>query len=1113
MIEPRALEGQPDPAGDTLGGVHPRTSSDARGAPWETVTHSPPTFALFWTTGPDTALDGVFRLLAMRLDADGRWEVFDRTCDPFPRKSSGSDPSRGSATARMAREFGVHRGDLSEAVPLEDAWTEFCAFLADSPLVVPDAASFVDWCEHLCGAHGVVGEGPGPHVIGLDELSALLFPGRTAARGGLVTTLLRDPHTGPPEALHPPQVHAALGQLVARFLALPAEARGLVAEGYRQTCGYLRATDPQAASRLGLALALVEYPSRWARSTGELFQLDELDDGGLSGASSSTDWGATLEALGPRAAEVSADLAEVEILPPDPATPAPFDEDDEALIDDIFRVHLPAVLAQDLGGAPEQYYRDSQHAVAREVAHTLGRNELLAVHAPTGTGKTIAYLVPALLWAHRYGVRLGVATYTRALQEQAMELEVPRTLAALARAGRREGLRVCLLKGRENYLCFRALRLAAPTTEEDAETWLAATRLALFALTDPNGDLDAFPLRAPLRLVDPDRHRTALLRLSRSVRARSGCCTSQADRDTCAAEIARRRAERSHVVITNQSFVLSRQEFFKHLIFDECEHLHEQAHNAFSHTLSFATLTELLKRIHRPGGGPARTPLDRLVRQVVPASLAGDELTGALEHWSEARTQLRLLEEEVRTFDAWRQDERRLRDDRDEHSLFREYLDLPEGAALITARDCAASSLNGLDTALCRVAETIDSAPVRGVRRIRRGLDLARADLSAVLLDLEAWIPLKDGKPDLHRQTFYDVERDTQGGYVMAARVLLPNEYLGRYYYPGLSSAVFLSATTKLQGSFESSLGYLGLDRARDPAPDEEREGREVRTFSGPEVFDYGRVLIGVPRDAPPPADKDRHLEYVTSFLAWLGERTRGRMLVLFTNLSDVRRVATALAPRLESHHIPLWYQGMPAAGKEELAELFRTRVDSVLLGVDTFWYGADFPGETLEYLVIVRLPYGVPDRYHHAQCAALGTSEQRKRIYLPRALAKFRQGFGRLMRRTSDRGCVFLLDQRVLDPRHRVFLRELPLGLATGFASTEENETRAHFVRGESSHVLREALAHMDMLADVSRRGLDLHFGDERLDPVPEVRALSTPRPAPELPPRADVHPGDLPF
>src|SRR4030095_10328528 len=143
-----------------------------------------------------------------------------------------------------------------------------------------------------------------------------------------------------------------------------------------------------------------------------------------------------------------------------------------------------------------------------------------------------------------------------------------------------------------------------------------------------------------------------------------------------------------------------------------------------------------------------------------------------------------------------------------------------------------------------------------------------------------------------------------------------------------------------------------------------------------------------------------------------------------------------------------------------------RTQVDSVLLGLDTFWYGADFPGATLEYLVLTRLPYGVPDRYHHAQCAALGPGEQRRRIYLPRALAKFRQGFGRLMRRESDRGCVFLLDGRALEARQRRVRKDLPIerrfepGAARG-----ESGGRARLVRADTDRCLREALAHMDLL------------------------------------------------
>ena len=190
----------------------------------------------------------------------------------------------------------------------------------------------------------------------------------------------------------------------------------------------------------------------------------------------------------------------------------------------------------------------------------------------------------------------------------------------------------------------------------------------------------------------------------------------------------------------------------------------------------------------------------------------------------------------------------------------------------------------------------------------------------------------------------------------------MPNEFLGRFYYPELECAVLISATTWLRGGFDCARGYLGLDRAAEPAADEEREPCRVRTFRAPDPFDYRRVLVCVPSDAPAYRDKRAFDDYVRAFVAYLGERTRGRLLVLFTNADDARRAGQELAGFFRARRIPFWFQNMAGHGKEELGLLFRERVDSILLGVDTFWYGADFPGETLEYLVIVKLPYGVPD-------------------------------------------------------------------------------------------------------------------------------------------------------
>jgi Rad3-related DNA helicase len=258
---------------------------------------------------------------------------------------------------------------------------------------------------------------------------------------------------------------------------------------------------------------------------------------------------------------------------------APLEDRDLQLVDEIFQEHLPALAA---AHGSKLSYRPGQHQVAREVARTLGKRELLLVHAPTGTGKTLAYLVPALIWAARANRRVAISTYTRTLQEQAMTREVPRALAALERAGFERRPRVTSLKGRSNYLCWRALKAHVPAQDDDAAGWLAWSALAIFAMVEPEGDLDRF---APKLALTDARH-THLERelepLVRAVRAQVGCCHDRADRRTCAAEIARARAEHAHVVVTNHAFALARQDFFKNVIFDECEHLHDQAHGAWS---------------------------------------------------------------------------------------------------------------------------------------------------------------------------------------------------------------------------------------------------------------------------------------------------------------------------------------------------------------------------------------------------------------------------------------------------------------------------------------------------------------------------------------------------
>ena len=1043
-----------------------------------------PVLVALWSTGADPALDGLVRIVARKMlpeevlgvilevpiakeggkvTPNGPWIELDQFCDPFPARPT----QTGAASSAIHRRFGLQDSQLrdQEAAPVR--WAEFRAFVGDSPLLVHDAELYRSWQVALDR------DLPEPAfanvVVGIEELERL-------GLGQAKTQSDEDDDVGDWfQKPSPRSIAERLGRLVETLHNRNRVFLALWTAGLEGAAHRFDATDPAAARRLYWALELLNHPEVVCRQGTELFKAgNAVKSGYLERAlDQSPGMENGLYELEPLGAELGEEGKQPDPLPPTSEGLTPFPKEDRLLLKNVFEHHLPALMAESLGGEPSDYYRESQAKVAQQVAQNLGRSGLLLVHAPTGTGKTLAYVVPAMIWAMRHGLRVGVATYTRALQEQAMGGEVPRALKALARAGMSPAPRVTLLKGRENYLCWRSFQPLRPQKDDDAETWLAWTVLLTFALTQEDGDLDRLHTSPPLALTSSKPYRQALTRTIRSARARRGCCTRSKDRATCLAELARKRAERSHLVITNQSFVLARREFLRHVIFDECEHLHDCAVSAFSSKFEFVDARQSLLRLHRPGRGTSRSALDKLKRQLPAGGASEEALKRAMTRWQHLMRAIESMEHAAEDFDRRRVEDTGGKNDRDVHGYMRVQVSQGLEAGLMQSRLDLGSELARLETDLDRLQEVCDTNKIRGSQSIRQGLELGRTELLELGKQLESWLPLMEGKPAFAKEIFYDVERTYRGELGLLSRVLLPSESLGRLYYPDLASGTFLSATTYLGGSFEAAKNYLGLKRAETPAGDEERMGRPVDTFRVPELFDYSRVLVGVPRDAPPAnGPRDEHRAFVARFIEQLCTRTGGRLLVLFTNLQDVRLVGEAVLPALRRRGLPLYYQGMDGVAKEELSRLFRERTDSVLLGVDTFWFGADFPGETLQYLAIARLPYGVPDRYHFAQCAALGEGEQRKQIYMPRALAKFRQGFGRLMRRSSDRGCVFFLDQRILDPRHRAFLRELPLA---GMGFGNQNAQGANVTRGPLDKVLRDALAHMNLLTDMERRGVPL--------------------------------------
>ncbi|MEZ5974002.1 MAG: DEAD/DEAH box helicase [Planctomycetota bacterium] len=522
------------------------------------------------------------------------------------------------------------------------ALTELAGFLGDVAIVTVDARLMLSWVDGLLGSgrRGALGA-----VIGLFEAERLVY--------GRAVSVMRPP-------TEPEDLEARVERLGAWLDANDQTYVGLWTHGLLQARHQFQASDREAAARLGLLLGLLDRGED--RNAGPLTR----------GLGQILDPEHSILALQPRGALLAEHRRGEDSLPTASPGISPFFQEDKVLLREIFGKHLPAAMAETMGGDPADYLRPSQLQVAEQVADNLGKGGLLLVHAPTGTGKTLAYIVPALLWSLRHGIRVGVATYTRALQEQAMNGEVPRALNALRRAGIETQPKVALLKGRENYLCWRAFTPLVPEPSDDGETWLAWTSLLTFAWCDEAGDLDHLDTSPPLVLTTSAPYRDAMARLVRAARARKGCCTKGRDRASCLADLARGRAEQSHLVITNQSLVLARQEFLRHVIFDECEHLHTGAISAWSHHFEFQEVRRSLMRLGRPDRSASRTPIARL-RAALPLGAPSRDIIDSLgSAWQRCLAALDALEEAAIGVEQQRLREFATRDERDLHGYLRE---------------------------------------------------------------------------------------------------------------------------------------------------------------------------------------------------------------------------------------------------------------------------------------------------------------------------------------------------------------------------------------------------------------------------------------------------------
>ena len=611
----------------------------------------------------------------------------------------------------------------------------------------------------------------------------------------------------------------------------------------------------------------------------------------------------------------------------------------------------------------EQYEpRPGQLEMSVAAAQILAGGKL-AVEAETGIGKTLAYLIPAVL----SGQKIVVSTHTLNLQEQILGNEIPFIKEHID-----PELSVLCVKGRQNYLClYRWQQLAvhpqlemfAPSaTRKKIEQWLDETT---------TGD------RAELSWLEDDSH------LWREISATaSQCLGSKCPHDSaCYINELRRKAAGARLLIVNHHLFFSdlalRREGhgevlprYESVIFDEAHHLENVATQFFGFSFSHLQMFDLIKDIKLAGVSLSDEKQERVIQATDSLHIRSELFAGIFP----AALGKFPLQEFIVEHPEWE------------------------------------NQVQGVAERLSSLEATLLALATEG--EAWQGLAGRCQELRNILLAVAGL-----NKPPLGETYIRWYDRRERSLILTASPIDVAAE-LNTFLYPYVRSTIFTSGTLTVGGDFSYFRKRLGLDQ-------------DTATLTLASPFDYkNRTLLYVPAHSPedpfPQPDQEEFHTRIQPLIYRILLASSGRALVLFTSLHSMRKTHPYLAKNLP---YPVFIQGQ--APRNKLLQTFQEQTSSVLLAVASFWEGINVPGESLSCVIIDKLPFEVPsDPVIMARMNRLREEGANPFMdfQLPRAILALRQGVGRLIRTSSDRGVLAILDVRLFTKKYgRLFLKSLP--------------------------------------------------------------------------------------
>lgn len=652
--------------------------------------------------------------------------------------------------------------------------------------------------------------------------------------------------------------------------------------------------------------------------------------------------------------------------------------------------------------------RPQQVDMLRSVAEAFNNSRHMMVEAGTGTGKSLAYLIPAAYWAIKNNTRVVISTNTINLQDQLINKDIPDLQGALDLP-----VRAAVLKGRSNYLCPRRLEVMRRRKPESVHEARVLAKVLVWLLESRTGDRTEINLNGNIE-------RMVWSRLSAED---EGCRLEVCLKRTggrCPFYRARIAAENAHLLIVNHALLLADSATgsrvlpaYDYLVVDEAHHLEAATTNA----LSFRARAGDINRLTRELGGPKTGLLGHFMtlceESLKPAQMAAlsQKAAKAADLAMRFDTQMTGYYQALQGFLEEQREGRPLGTYPQQERVLPSTRTLPVWLNVEIAWENANETLEDLlailrdlrspmrDLADQNNEEAEDMwgslgnmfSRIEDIQRNLQGLTLEPE------LDMIYWVEIhpKDMKITLNAAPLHI-------GRMMEKHLWFQKE-----------SVILTSATLTANGEFE----YL---RQRLNAED-----ADELVVGSP--FDYeNSTLVFLAMDIPEPSDFNGHQRAVEAAIADVAKASGGRMLALFTSYAQLQRTSSKLSPILAQADIQVYEQG-EGASANTLLETFRNTERAVLLGTRAFWEGVDVPGDALSVLMIVKLPFDVPS--DPIVAARSETFDAPFYEYaLPEAILRFRQGFGRLIRTQTDRGVVAVLDKRVLTKDYgRQFIESLP--------------------------------------------------------------------------------------